>query len=243
MVKFDIDYKNSTLKYSFPEFDERVAKVFEAACKQLFEEIKEPILQDYKTLSSVVEEVASSEEFYGKSYKAEEFLMDIEDEQKLYEIEMNLARQFSDFVFDFYKSQCFTRGAMSRIQGLGSDGRDKIEKKLAERKGYTQFNRAFHKSFLVFEDIVRFDDRSIQKVLREVTQYDLAVAVCRDTSDEVKEAFTRNMSKRAREYLESCISDLKPVLKSHILECRQKILAVMEELYSCHEINLREDYV
>ena len=101
----------------------------------------------------------------------------------------------------------------------------------------------YYKSFLAFEDIVRFDDRSIQKVLREVTQYDLAVAVCRDTSDEVKEAFTRNMSKRAREYLESCISDLGPVLKSLMLECRQKILAVMDELYSCHEINFREDWV
>ncbi len=243
MVKFDIDYKNSTLKYSFPEFDERVAKVFEAACKQLFEAIKEPILKDYKTLASAVEEVASSDEFYGKSYKAEEFLMDIEDEQKLYEIEMNLARQFSDFVFGFYKSQCFTRGAMSRIQGLGSDGRDKIEKKLAERKGYTQFNRAFHKSFLAFEDIVRFDDRSIQKVLKEITQHDQAVAISRDVSDEVKEAICRNMSKRARELQESYIADLGPVLKSHILECRQKILAVMDELYSCHEINFREDYI
>lgn len=243
MVKFDNDYKNSKVRYSFPEFDERVAKVFEAACKQLFEAIKEPILKDYKTLSSAVEEVASSDEFYGKSFKAEEFLLDKEDESKLYEMEMDLARKFSDFIFDFYKSQCLTRGAMSRIQGLGSDGRDKIEKKLAECKGYTHFNRAFHKSFLAFEDIVRFDDRSIQKVLREITQYDLAVAVCRDTSDEVKEAFTRNMSKRAREYLDSCISDLGPVLKSHILECRQKILAVMDELYSCHEINFREDWV
>ena len=243
MVMFDNDYKNSKVRYSFPEFDERVAKVFEAACKQLFEAIKEPILKDYKTLSSAVEEVAFSDEFYGKSFKAEEFLLDKEDESKLYEMEMDLARKFSDFIFDFYKSQCLTRGAMSRIQGLGSDGRDKIEKKLAECKGYTHFNRAFHKSFLAFEDIVRFDDRSIQKVLREITQYDLAVAVCRDTSDEVKEAFTRNMSKRAREYLDSCISDLGPVLKSHILECRQKILAVMEELYSCHEINLREDYI
>ena len=243
MVMFDNDYKNSKVRYSFPEFDERVAKVFEAACKQLFEAIKEPILKDYKTLSSAVEEVASSDEFYGKSFKAEEFLLDKEDESKLYEMEMDLARKFSDFIFDFYKSQCLTRGAMSRIQGLGSDGRDKIEKKLAECKGYTHFNLAFHKSFLAFEDIVRFDDRSIQKVLREITQYDLAVAVCRDTSDEVKEAFTRNMSKRAREYLDSCISDLGPVLKSHILECRQKILAVMNELYTCHEINLREDYV
>ena len=32
MVKFDIDYKNSTLKYSFPEFDEHVAKVFAKNC-------------------------------------------------------------------------------------------------------------------------------------------------------------------------------------------------------------------
>ena len=243
MVKFDNDYKNSIVKYFFPEFDERVAKAFEAACKQLFEAIKEPILQDYKMLSSAVEEVASTDEFYGKSYKPDEFLLDKEDDPKLYEMEIDLARKFSDFIFDFYKSQCFTCGAMSKIQRMGSDGRDKIEKNLAKRKGYTHFNRAFHKSFLAFEDIVRFDDRSIQKVLREVTQYDLAVAVCRDTSDEVKEAFTRNMSKRAREYLESCISDLGPVLKSLMLECRQKILAVMDELYSCHEINFREDWV
>ena len=76
MVKFDNDYKNSKVKYSFPEFDERVAKAFEAACKQLFEAIKEPILQDYKMLSSAVEEVASTDEFYGKSYKLDEFLLD-----------------------------------------------------------------------------------------------------------------------------------------------------------------------
>lgn len=243
MVRFDNDYEKLEVRYSFPEFDERVAKAFEAACKQLFEAIKEPILQDYKTLQTAVEEVASSDEFYGKSYKAKDFLLDKEDEPKLYEMEMDLARRFSDFIFDYYKSQCFTRGAMSRIQGLGSDGRDKIEKNLAKRKGYTQFNRAFHKSFLAFEDIVRFDDRSIQKVLREISNYELAVAISRDTSDEVKEAFCNNMSKRARENLEKCLSDLKPVLRSHILECRQKILAVMEELYSCHEINLRKDWI
>ena len=243
MVKFDNDYKNSKVKYSFPEFDERVANSFETACKQLFDAIKEPILQDYKTLQSVVKEVASSEEFYGKSYKADEFLLDKEDGAKLYDMEIDLAFKFSEFIFDYYKSQCFTRGAMSKIQGLGSDGRDKIEKKLAERKDYTHFNRAFHKSFLTFEDIVLFDDCGIQKVLREITDYDLAVAVSRDVGDDVKEAFCRNMSKLARENLEDFISDLNPVLKSHILECRQNIVAVMEELYSCHEINLREDWV
>ena len=243
MVKFDNKTKDLELKYSFPEFDERVAKSFETACRQLFEAIKEPILKDYKTLSATVKEVASSEEFYGKSYNAEEFLLDKDDSKKLFDMELDLARMFSDFISDYYKSQCFTRGAMSSIQKLGSDGRDKIEKKIAAREGYTHFNRAFHKSFLAFEDIVRFDDRSIQKVLREISNDDLAVALCRDTSDEVKEAFSRNMSKRCREDLEDYISHLGPVLKSYTLECRQKIFAVMEDLYSCHEINLREDYI
>lgn len=52
-----------------------------------------------------------------------------------------------------------------------------------------------------FEDIARLDDRSIQKVLREVDIKDLVHALAGASAD-TKEAITRNMSKRAAEMLE-----------------------------------------
>ena len=68
MVEFRNDGKNAEVQYSFTDFDERIGKVFETACKQLFETIKEPVLQECKTLRSIVEEVASQDEFYGDTF-------------------------------------------------------------------------------------------------------------------------------------------------------------------------------
>ena len=51
------------------------------------------------------------------------------------------------------------------------------------------------KKMFVFEDILSLDDRSIQRVLREVENNELAVAL-KNTTDEVKEAIFNNLSKR-----------------------------------------------
>ena len=47
----------------------------------------------------------------------------------------------------------------------------------------------------MFEDIVKLDDRSIQMILREADQKDLALAL-RGVSDEVKQRILGNMSER-----------------------------------------------
>src|SRR5439155_4578105 len=51
-----------------------------------------------------------------------------------------------------------------------------------------------------FEDVVKLDDRSIQMVLKEVDQKDLAIAL-RGVSDEVRERIFGNMSERGAEML------------------------------------------
>ena len=241
MVEFHKDGKNGEAKYSFTDFDERVGKVFETACRQLYETIKGPILQDCKTLRSIIDEVAAQEEFYGKTYDSKELFCGYAEDDKMHYMERELAREFSNFIFNFYKKECFPRGVMNDIQKLGNEGRDKIEKKLAERKGYTRFNREFHKSFLAFEDIVRFDGRSIQKILRDISNYDLGIAL-KNTSDTFKKAISCNMSKRAEQWLYDYIDDLGPVLKRQVQECRQKILRVMEDLYSCHELVWNDEW-
>src|SRR5690606_40103996 len=51
------------------------------------------------------------------------------------------------------------------------------------------------KRMFIFDDIVILDDRAIQRVIREVDNEDLMLAL-RVASDEVKEVIFRNMSKR-----------------------------------------------
>lgn len=242
MVEFRNDGKNAEVQYSFTDFDERIGKVFETACKQLFETIKEPVLQECKTLRSIVEEVASQDEFYGDTVDEQSLFWNYGKDEYKECLERDLARKFSDFIFDFYKEECFPRGVMTKIQKLGNVGRNKIEKKLAERNDYTHFNLAFHKSFLSFEDIARFDDRSIQKIIRNINNTDLAVAL-KNSSDELKERIGSVMSKRAQQELFEDIEYIGPVLKRDIVDRQQKILQVMEELYSCHELAWGDDWV
>ena len=56
------------------------------------------------------------------------------------------------------------------------------------------------RKMFVFEDIVMLDDRSLQMVLREIDQKDLALAL-KASSGEVGEKIYKNMSKRASELL------------------------------------------
>ncbi|WP_294427920.1 FliG C-terminal domain-containing protein [uncultured Treponema sp.] len=67
-----------------------------------------------------------------------------------------------------------------------TEGRDKIEQKLSELGNHTKLNLEFHNAFLSFEDTLLFDDRSVQKILREVHQEDMAIAL-KIASDELKE--------------------------------------------------------
>ena len=150
MVRFD-ERNDSKMKYSFTDFDERIAGVFETACKNLFEAIKKPILEDCKTLRSVAEEVALNDERY---VNGEEFRKNLSEEVGIYaeEGQMELAenvfaRGFSEFISDFYKKCCFDRDFMKAVQSLGTEGRDKIEQKLSE---FFLMTGAFRKSCVKF---------------------------------------------------------------------------------------------
>lgn len=91
------------------------------------------------------------------------------------------------------------------------------------------------KNMFVFEDIVSMDDRSIQKVLREVNNNDLSVAL-KATDEEVKEKIFSNMSSRAKKLLEEDIEYLGVVRSSDVHEAQQKILSIISRLEDEGEI-------
>ena len=87
----------------------------------------------------------------------------------------------------------------------------------------------------VFEDIVLLDDRSIQRVLREVDARDLAIAL-KGASDAVKEKIFKNMSQRARQMLQEEMEYMGPVRVKQIEEAQQKIISIIRRLEEAGEI-------
>jgi flagellar motor switch protein FliG len=80
-----------------------------------------------------------------------------------------------------------------------------------------------------FEDVVKLDDRSIQMVLKEVDQKDLAIAL-RGVSDEVRNRIFSNMSERGAEMLKEEIDFQPPQRKRVVEEAQGRIVGVVRRL-------------
>jgi flagellar motor switch protein FliG len=80
-----------------------------------------------------------------------------------------------------------------------------------------------------FEDIVKLDDRSIQMVLKEVDQKDLAIAL-RGVPDEVASKIFSNMSERGAELLREEIQFQPPQRKRVVEESQGRIVGVVRRL-------------
>lgn len=98
-----------------------------------------------------------------------------------------------------------------------------------------ELSENIRKLMFVFEDIVQLDDMAIQRVLREVDNQDLAVAI-KGSSEEVKNVLLNNMSSRARENLLSDIEYLRNVRMRDVEEAQQRIVGVIRALEESGEI-------
>ena len=81
----------------------------------------------------------------------------------------------------------------------------------------------------VFEDIVLLDDRSIQRVLREVQTHDLALAL-KSTTPEVKRRILQNMSERAQAMINEEIEFMGPVRLSEVEKAQRGIVEIIRNL-------------
>ena len=91
------------------------------------------------------------------------------------------------------------------------------------------------KRMFVFEDIVLLDDRSIQKVMREVDTTELAKAL-KAVDSEVQDKIYRNMSKRASTLLKEDMEYMGPIRVRDVEEAQQKIVAIIRKLEEQGEI-------
>ena len=87
----------------------------------------------------------------------------------------------------------------------------------------------------IFEDIFKLHDISIQKVLREVDNKDLGLAM-KGANQEVNNRIYKNMSKRAADMLKEEITYMGPVRLKEVEEAQQRIVNVIRRLEEAGEI-------
>ena len=91
------------------------------------------------------------------------------------------------------------------------------------------------KKMFVFEDILLLDDRAIQRVLRDVENADLSIAL-KCSNENVQGAIFKNLSKRLAAMIKEDMEFMGPVRMKDVEEAQQKIVNVIRKLEDNSEI-------
>ncbi|SHJ59064.1 flagellar motor switch protein FliG [Anaerobranca californiensis DSM 14826] len=91
------------------------------------------------------------------------------------------------------------------------------------------------RKMFVFDDIILLDDRSVQRVLREVSNQELALSL-KIAPEQVSSKIFKNMSKRQAELIKEEMEYMGPVRLRDIEEAQQKIVNLIRKLEDTGEI-------
>ena len=91
------------------------------------------------------------------------------------------------------------------------------------------------KKMFVFEDILLLDDRAIQRVLRDVENSDLGIAL-KGANEDVQNAIFNNLSKRLAAMIKEDMEFMGPVRMKDVEEAQQKIVNIIRKLEDSAEI-------
>ncbi len=87
----------------------------------------------------------------------------------------------------------------------------------------------------LFEDLIYVDDRSIQRILREVDKKDLALSL-KVADEKLKEKLFKNMSERAQDMLKEEIQFMGPVRLKEVEAAQTRIVLIVKQLEENNEI-------
>lgn len=159
--------------------------------------------------------------------------MDRTNPEVIREVERVLERKLSSLVSEDYK---VAGGVDSVVEVLNLADRS-TERAIMENleEMDPELAEEIKKRMFVFEDIVLLDDKSIQKVLREVENSELAKAL-KVVGEEVREKIYKNMSKRAVSMLKEDMDFMGPIRLNEVEDTQQKIVAIIRRLEESGEV-------
>lgn len=151
----------------------------------------------------------------------------------LSEVEKIVESKFSSImVQDFYK----TGGVemLSEILNCSDRATEKNVMELLENEN-AELAEQVRELMFVFEDIVKLDDKTIQRILREIDSKDLAKSL-KGTKEDVKDKIFKNMSERAQGILQNDMEYMGPIRAKEVQETQIKIVGIIRTLESNGEI-------
>jgi len=160
-------------------------------------------------------------------------IMDRTSPDVLREVERVLERKLSTLASEDYTSAGGIDAIVEVLNNVDR-GTEKIIIEALEEED-PELAEEIKKRMFIFEDIVLLDDRSIQKVLREVDTQDLAKAL-KGVDTEVQEKIFRNMSKRAASLLREDMDFMGPIRLRDVEEAQQKIVNIIRKLEEAGDI-------
>ncbi len=159
--------------------------------------------------------------------------MDRTSPDVILEVEKVLERQLASVVTEDYTNV----GGIPAVVNILNNVDRGTEKNIIEALEIDnpELAEEIRRLMFVFEDILTMDDRSVQRMLREVDNQDLTMAM-KGTSDEVKKKIFSNMSKRQAEMINEDIQYMGPVRLRDVEEAQQKIVNIIRKLEDAGEI-------
>lgn len=149
------------------------------------------------------------------------------------EVERVLEKKLSSLTISDFTS---TGGVQSLVDILLAVDRS-TEKHIMETLELkdSELTEEIRKRMFVFEDIITLDNRSIQRVLRDVDNSVLVLAL-KGVSEDVSRALYANMSKRMQEMVREDMEFMGPVRLRDVEEAQQKIVNIVRKLEEAGEI-------
>ena len=151
-------------------------------------------------------------------------------------IEKVIETKFSSFVDNETESVGGVHTLVEILNSVGRSTEKNIISMLEEKQ--PELADEVKANLFTFEDIVGLERGDVQKVLREVDNDQLALAL-KGVSEDIKQFIFQNLSSRAVETLQEELQFMGPARLSAVEEAQQKVVAVIRRLDEVGEIYLR----
>ncbi|MDE4085001.1 MULTISPECIES: flagellar motor switch protein FliG [Planococcus] len=166
-------------------------------------------------------------------------LMESTSPDVIQQVEQILERKLSSV--NGVQDYAVTGGVEAIVRVLNQVDRSTEKAILSElESGSPELVAEIKKLMFVFEDLVKLDVRSIQRVIREVSDVELSLAL-KAASDEVKESIFRNMSSRRSELIREEIEVMGPVKLKDVENAQTEIVALIRKLEEEGEITVSRE--
>ena len=160
-------------------------------------------------------------------------LMDRASPDVISQIEREFEKRLSTLVSEDYTSI----GGIDSIVEIINQVDRSTEKNIMENLEIEdpELAEVIKKRMFVFEDITTLDPKSIQRVLREVDNHQLAIAL-KGAGEGVKEVIMANISKRLAAMIEEDLEYMGPKRVKEVEDAQQKIVNIIRKLEDAGEI-------